>query len=185
MPKPLTAQTIAIVKATVPALAGHGATITKVMYSRLFENEDMRRLFNRANQGEGGPQVHALAAAILACARNVEALGALAPAVERITQKHTAFHILPEHYPFVGTALLCAIGEVLGDLATDEILAAWGEAYWFLAGVLMAREATVRDEVGQLEGGWDGWRAFTVAEKIVESAVISSFILRPADGRGS
>jgi nitric oxide dioxygenase len=30
---------------------------------------------------------------------------------------------------------------VVGAAATDEVLAAWGEAYWFLADVLIAREA--------------------------------------------
>jgi nitric oxide dioxygenase len=36
MQQPLSPQTIAIVKATVPALAEHGKTITKLMYARLF-----------------------------------------------------------------------------------------------------------------------------------------------------
>ena len=30
---------------------------------------------------------------------------------------------------------------MLGEAATDEALAAWGEAYWFLADVLISREA--------------------------------------------
>ena len=40
-------------------------------------------------------------------------------------------------------ALLGAIKDVLGDAATDEILAAWGEAYWFLADVLIGRETAI------------------------------------------
>jgi hemoglobin-like flavoprotein len=63
------------------------------------------------------------------------------PVVERIAHKHVGYHILAEHYPFVATALLGAIKDVLGDAATDEILAAWGEAYWFLADILIGREA--------------------------------------------
>lgn len=46
--------------------------------------------------------------------------------------------ILPEHYPHVGEALFGAIKVVLGEAATDEILEAWGEAYWFLANILIA-----------------------------------------------
>ena len=38
-------------------------------------------------------------------------------------------------------ALLPAIRDVLGDAADDQVLAAWGEAYWFLADVLKWREA--------------------------------------------
>ena len=182
MPKPLSAETIALVKATVPALAQHGPEITQVMYRRLFENPEVKALFNHANQGEGGAQVNALAAAILGYARNIDNLGVLGPVVERIAQKHIGYHILPEHYPFVATAILGAIKEVLGDAATDEILAAWGEAYWFLAGVLQSRETVIRDEIVSQDGGWTGWRRFVVAEKIKESEVITSFVLKPVDG---
>jgi len=53
---------------------------------------------------------------------------------------HVKVGVLPEHYPMVGDALLQAIKTVLGDAATDEIMAAWGEAYGFLADVLIAKE---------------------------------------------
>ncbi|WP_420145186.1 NO-inducible flavohemoprotein [Sphingobium sp.] len=182
MSEPLSPATIAIVKATVPALAQHGTAITKAMYARLFEDDHIRSLFNHANQGESGAQVHALAAAIVAYAQNIENLGALVPVVERIAYKHVGYHILPEHYPFVANALLAAIKEVLGDAATDDVLGAWGEAYWFLANILKAREVVLRDEIMRSEGGWNGWRRFVVADKIRESSVITSFILRPEDG---
>ncbi|WP_435171390.1 NO-inducible flavohemoprotein [Falsirhodobacter sp. 1013] len=182
MPKPLSSTTVAVVKATVPALAEHGAAITAAMYARLFQDPEIRALFNHANQGEDGHQVHALAAAILAYARNIEDLSVLTPVVERIAQKHVGFHILPEHYPFVAEALLTAIQDVLGDAATEDILTAWGEAYWFLADILKDREAALRDQLNRAEGGWTGWRRFVVAEKIRESGQIMSFILRPEDG---
>jgi nitric oxide dioxygenase len=183
MQKPLTAETVALVKATAPALAQHGTAITTAMYARLFKDEHIRALFNHANQGEGGKQVHALAAAVVAYAQNIDNLGALLPVVERIAQKHIGYHILPEHYPFVAKALLGAIVEVLGDAATPEIQAAWGEAYWFLAEILKGREAAIRDDIEDADGGWNGWRKFVVAEKISESAVITSFVLRPIDGK--
>ena len=182
MSKPLSPQTIAIVKATVPALAEHGTAITAAMYGRLFQDEQISKLFNHSNQGESGAQVHALAAAILAYARNIENLGALAPAVERIAQKHIGYHILPEHYPFVANALLAAIKDVLEDAATDEIITAWGEAYWFLADILKAREVVIRESIVTSEGGWDGWREFRVTQKIRESSLITSFVLHPTDG---
>ncbi|MCS3502242.1 nitric oxide dioxygenase [Bradyrhizobium japonicum] len=182
MTEPLSAQTIAIVKATVPVLAEHGSTITTTMYRRLFEDEHIRALFNHSNQGEGGAQVHALAAAILGYAQNIDNLGALAPTVERIAHKHVGYHILPEHYPYVATALLGAIKEVLGDAASEDVLTAWGEAYWFLADILKGRETAIRERIEAVTGGWTGWRTFEVVEKRRESAVITSFILRPKDG---
>lgn len=182
MPAPLSEKTIALIKATVPALEAHGLEITRRMYERMFQNEDIRDLFNQSHHGETGSQPKALAAAVLAYARNIDNLGVLAGAVERIAQKHVALNILPEHYPFVADALLGAIGDVLGDAATPEIAAAWGEAYWFLAEILIGREAAVYRELAAQPGGWNGWRDFVVESVIDESSIIRSFNLRPVDG---
>lgn len=182
MSQPLSDRTIALVKATVPALEAHGLDIVHEMYSRMFQNPEIRDLFNQSHHGDSGSQPRALTGAILAYASNIENLAALAPAVERIAQKHVGLQILPEHYPYVADALLGAIKAVLGDAATDEILAAWGEAYWFLANILIAREDRIYTEQKETLGGWNGWREFRVDEVIRESKVINSFVLRPVDG---
>ncbi|MDW9416370.1 NO-inducible flavohemoprotein [Sinorhizobium meliloti] len=182
MSRQLSAETIELVKQSVPALEAHGSDITKAMYARLFRDEHIKSLFNHANQGEGGSQVHALAAAILGYAKNIENLSALGPVIERIAHKHIGYHILPEHYPYVAEALLAAIQDILGDAATPALLNAWGEAYWFLADILKERESDLRADIESRSGGWNGWRRFTIAEKIRESDVVTSFILRPSDG---
>lgn len=183
MPTPLTPSTIALIKATVPALEAHGLDITKRMYERLFKNAEIRDLFNQSHHGETGSQPKALAQAVLAYARNIDNLGALSGAVERIAQKHVALNILPEHYPYVADALLAAIGDVLGEAATPEICAAWGEAYWFLAELLIGREATIYRELAARPGGWNGWRNFVVESVTAESETIRSFVLVPEDGQ--
>ena len=182
MSQPLSDRTIALVKATVPALEAHGLDIVHEMYSRMFQNPEIRDLFNQSHHGDSGSQPRALTGAILAYASNIDNLGALAPAVERIAQKHVGLQILPEHYPYVADALLGAIKAVLGNAATDEVLAAWGEAYWFLANILIAREDRIYTDQKDASGGWNGWRDFAVDEVTRESSVISSFVLRPVDG---
>nr|WP_314074256.1 NO-inducible flavohemoprotein [uncultured Roseococcus sp.] len=183
MSSPLSERTIALVKATVPALEAHGLDIVREMYARMFQNPEIRALFNQSHHGDSGSQPRALTNAILAYANNIENLAALAPAVERIAQKHVGLQILPEHYPHVGEALLGAIKAVLGEAATDDILAAWGEAYWFLANILIAREKRIYGEHAAAEGGWNGWRDFAVESIRPESALITSFTLRPTDDR--
>ena len=183
MSQTLSPQTVALVKATVPALEAHGLDIVRDMYARMFQNPDIRDLFNQSHHGDAGSQPRALASAVLAYAANIENLGALAPAVERIAQKHVGLQILPEHYPHVAEALLGAIKAVLGDAATDEILAAWGEAYWFLAHILIAREGRIYHQLETADGGWSGWRPFTVDQVVRESDIITSFVLRPSDGK--
>jgi nitric oxide dioxygenase len=142
----------------------------------------VRDLFNQSHHGETGSQSKALTAAIVAYARNIDNLGVLGSRVERIAQKHAGLNILPRHYPFVADALLGAIKDVLGKAATEEVLAAWGEAYWFLADLLMAREAHIYSRMAAASGGWNGWRDFTVESTRPESEIIRSFILVPADG---
>lgn len=182
MNDPLSENTIHIVKATVPALEARGLDIVRRMYDRMFQNDMIRDLFNQSHHGETGSQPKALATAILAYAQHIDQLAALAPAVERIAQKHVGLQILPEHYPHVAEALLGAIQDVLGDAATPDVLNAWGEAYWFLAHVLIGREKQIYGEIQAAPGGWTGWRNFVVADRRVESEIITSFILEPEDG---
>lgn len=140
------AQSIAIVKATAPAIEQHGVAITTAMYARLFRNADVAALFDKAAQ-DSGEQPRRLAAAILAYARNIDKLGNLGTAVQRMVARHVETGVKPEHYPLVAEALLPAIREVLGaDIATDEVLAAWGEAYWMLADILIAAEAQAYED---------------------------------------
>lgn len=135
------AHAMTIVKATAPALEKHGVAITTAMYARLFENKDIEAMFDRAAQ-TSGEQPKRLAAAILAYAKNIDKLQNLGTAVSRMVARHIDTGVKAEHYPYVANALLPAIRDVLGEeIATDELLAAWGEAYWMLADILIAAEA--------------------------------------------
>jgi nitric oxide dioxygenase len=178
----LSEKTIEIVKATAPAVAPLAETLTRRFYTLMFSgNPEVKAFFNDAHQHSGGQQ-QALAGAICAYAANIDNLAALGPAVELIAHKHCSLGIKPEHYPIVGKHLLSAIKDVLGDAATEEVLAAWGEAYGFLANVFVDREHALYDEQRKAPGGWNGYRRFTVKRKVRESDVITSFYLAPADG---
>ncbi len=146
MAEPLTQNTIAIVKSTAPLLKQHGVAITSRMYERLFVNDEVKQMFNQAAQ-ESGEQPRRLAAAILGYAENVDKLQNLTPVVQRMVARHVECGVKAEHYPYVAEALLPAIRDVIGDGATDEVLAAWGEAYWFLADILIGKEAAMYEEI--------------------------------------
>lgn len=178
----LSAQTIALVKATVPVLQEHGEAITRHFYPLMFrEHPEVKAFFNEAHQA-GGAQPRALAGAVLAYAAHIDRLDEIAGALPRIIHKHVALGIQPEHYPIVGKCLLQAIREVLGTAATDEIIAAWAEAYQALAEVLIGAEAQLYQANAEQPGGWRGERAMRIARKEAESEVITSFYLEPVDG---
>ncbi|MGV6809462.1 MAG: globin domain-containing protein [bacterium] len=133
----LSPETIATVKATVPVLKEHAVAITSAMYDIMFEKHpELKPLFKDAPKDQ--PKI--LAAAVQAYAMNIDNLGALTGAVEGMAKAHVRSSVKPEHYPIVGESVLAALSKVLGDAATPEILKAWGEAYFFLADLLIAKE---------------------------------------------
>lgn len=178
----LSVQDRAIVKSTVPLLESGGeALITHFYRMMLSEYPEVRPLFNQAHQASGD-QPRALANGVLMYARHIDQLDQLGDLVVKIINKHVALQILPEHYPIVGSCLLRAISEVLGsEIATPEVMSAWGAAYGQLADILIGAEAAIYQEKAQAPGGWRGARPFTLVARVEESREITSFYFEPVD----
>ncbi|MBQ3060039.1 MAG: NO-inducible flavohemoprotein [Desulfovibrio sp.] len=171
-----------LVKATVPVLREHGVALISHFYKRMLHgNPELKNIFNQAHQAEGHQQ-RALASAVLAYAENIDDLSPLLPAVRHIAIKHCTIGIRAEQYGIVGRHLLASIKEVLGEAATDELVDAWAAAYGSLAKVLIDAENAIYEEQAMTDGGWSGWRPFVVDRRVQESADVTSFYLRPADG---
>ncbi|MCK9468579.1 MAG: NO-inducible flavohemoprotein [Porticoccaceae bacterium] len=179
----LSPENTALIKATVPVLQQHGEAITTHFYRIMFRDyPEVKAYFNQAHQAQG-TQPRALANSVLAYAANIDRLEALQDALPVIIQKHVSLDIRPEHYPIVGTCLLQAIREVLGEAATDDIINAWAAAYGQLADLLIAAEEAVYSANEAKPGGWRGPRRFKLVKKQPESAVITSFYFEPEDGK--
>ncbi|QGQ99821.1 NO-inducible flavohemoprotein [Paenibacillus psychroresistens] len=177
----LSSETIRIIKSTVPVLEKHGTDITTRFYQLLFTNHpELLNIFNHANQSKGKQQT-ALANAVYAAALHIDKLEMILPVVKQIAHKHRSLGIRAEHYPIVGENLLAAIKDVLGDMATEEIMQAWAEAYGVIANAFIGVEAELYQQSEKQKGGWAGFRAFRVDKKVKESDVITSFYLVPQD----
>lgn len=178
----MTTEQKALVTATVSTLRAHGVGLTTHFYRRMFEhNPELKNVFNMGNQ-QTGKQQAALAMAVLAYAENIEDPSVLVPAVTKIGHKHVSLDIRPEHYAIVGRHLIASIGEVLGEAATPALLEAWTVAYGQLATLMSGLESGLYQKAVSQEGGWTGWRPFTVKQKVAESTEITSFYLYPTDG---
>ncbi|MFG3610965.1 NO-inducible flavohemoprotein [Rummeliibacillus stabekisii] len=179
----LSQQTMDIVKSTAPVLEVHGNNITKTFYKNMFAaHPELLNIFNHANQAKGRQQA-ALANTVYAAAVHIENLGAIMPVVKQIAHKHRSLGIKPEHYPIVGEHLLGAIKEVLGDAATDDIINAWAEAYGVIADAFISVEEEMYQEAEKQQGGWRFFKEFEIADKVVENEEITSFYLKPVDGK--
>ena len=176
----VTAASRPYIDASVPVLREHGVTITQRFYSNMFAaHPELKNLFNMGNQASGAQQ-QSLAAAVFAYAANIGNVAALGPVVRRIVHKHASVGIRPEHYPIVGFHLLGAIKEILGDAATEPLLAAWGEAYGELADMLIQTEREMYAEAG-IEPG--ELRDMRIADVQQQSENVRSYTLIPADGK--
>lgn len=179
----LSQQTIDIIKSTVPVLEVHGEAITRHFYQTMFTaHPELLNIFNHANQKQGRQQA-ALANMVYTAALHIDDLSSILPAVKQVAHKHRSLGIVPEQYSIVGTYLLQAIKDVLGDAATEEILGAWSEAYQVIADAFIGIEQDMYQEAADQTGGWHGFRTFRVAKKIQESEIITSFYLMPEDGK--
>ncbi|WP_375499730.1 globin domain-containing protein [uncultured Nostoc sp.] len=133
-------QTIDIVKSTAPVLKKNGQQITTRMYEIMFQNHpEIRKQFDMSAQANGS-QPARLATAVYGYATQIDNLGALKSMVEKIAHRHVQTHVTPEQYPIVGESLLQAMKDVLGETATEEVMAAWTEAYQALSEVFINRE---------------------------------------------
>lgn len=167
------------IDASVPVLREHGLTITSTFYRNLFDaHPELKNIFNMGNQAQGTQQ-QSLAAAVFAYAANIDHTEALTPILERIVHKHVSLGIKVEHYPIVGSHLLGAIKETLGDAATAPLLDAWAEAYGLLADTLIAKEKELYSDAGVKPGVL---RKMQVTQIRQESEHVKSFLLRPVDG---
>lgn len=141
----LSASTIASIKETIPLINTEAEKVTTRMYDILFSKyPETKPLFANATSD----QHKKLAGAIAAFAGNIDNLGVLGNAVEKMAQSHVATHVEPKHYPMVADALITAMGDVLGEAFTDERKNAWVEAYTFLANILMKREQELYSQQG-------------------------------------
>ncbi|UUZ76582.1 globin domain-containing protein [Polaromonas sp. P1(28)-13] len=154
----LTAQQRAIVKSTVPLLESGGEALTTHFYKiMLAEHPEVRPFSTRRTRPMATNR--ALANGVLMYARHIDQLEKLGGLVAQIINKHVSLQIEPAHYPTVGGCLLRAIREVLGaEIATDEVLAAWGAAYQQLADILIGAEEKIYADTAAAPGGWRGAR---------------------------
>lgn len=186
-PSSLTAEQIAIVKATVPVLQQHGVAITTLFYNNMLAaHPELKNVFSATSQATGA-QPRALATSVLLYATYIDDLGKLKHVVERIAHKHASLQIQPAQYDIVGKFLMQAIGIVLGDAATPAIVDAWTAAYAVLASVFIGREQSLYTDAATRDAGhgWVGWRPFRIArrENANPAGSILNLYLAPADGR--
>lgn len=179
----LTDKTIEIIKATAPLVKEKVTELNKTLYPMMFSRYPVLKvIFNQTHIREG-TQPRALSASIIDYVNAIDNLEAIKPLVNNIADKHASFDIKPVQYKIVIACVLEVIGDLLGDAATPEVERAWKEALDYLANIIIEAERKKYDETLAKEGGWKGYKKFTITNKENESSLITSFYLEPVDGK--
>ncbi|MFD3686372.1 globin domain-containing protein [Nocardiopsis sp. NPDC058631] len=177
----LSTESEATIRATIPVVAASLDTITARFYGTMLGDhpELLDGMFNRGNQASG-EQRRALAGSIAAFATALldhpdERPDAL---LSRIAHKHVSLGVTEDQYAVVHKYLFGAIAHTLGDAATPDVVSAWDEVYWLMAGALTALEARLYDGAGCADR--DVWRPWRVAERREQTPDTVSLTLEPA-----
>ena len=176
----LSTESAATIRATLPVVAASLDTITARFYEAMLDDhpELLDGMFNRGNQASG-EQSRALAGSIAAFATGLLAHSDERPdaLLSRIAHKHVSLGVTEDQYVVVHKYLFGAIAQTLGDAATPDVVSAWDEVYWLMAGALIALEARLYNAAGA-DGG-DVWRPWRVAERREQTPDTVSLTLEP------
>ena len=127
-------------------IAPQGEELVETFYEKLFERAPaVRPLFAGTDMKR---QQAMLLAALVLLRNSLRDPEALVPKLRALGARHVGYGATAEMYPLVGEVLLASMAEIAGDAWTQEIEAAWAEAYDVVQSVMLegAAEAEVERE---------------------------------------
>ncbi|MDN5858931.1 MAG: globin domain-containing protein [Pseudonocardia sp.] len=146
--------TIAAIRASWALIEPHSAELARLFYATLFaQAPQIRDLFPATMEVQSSRLLRALAHVV----RRYDEPEELVAFVEQLGRDHRKFGVLAEHYDAFGSALLSAIGALLGDAWTAEVETAWRAAY--------GRVATAMSTAAAADRGPASWLGHVVAHE--------------------
>ncbi len=113
-------------------IAAQAATL---FYGRLFETAPEIKLLFRGDMTEQGRKLMATLATVV---RSLDRLDSVLPAASALARRHVDYGVKAADYAPVGAALMWTLEQGLGEQWTQDLAAAWGEAYKVLSDFMIA-----------------------------------------------
>ena len=127
------AHKIALVQDSFDKMSALGLQATEIFYAELFAiDPSLRSMF----PDDLKSQQRKLLAALATVVRSLHTPVTIMNTVEKLAVKHLDYGVQPEHYTYIGNALLRTLKQGLGADFTPELCDAWTEAYRMLARVM-------------------------------------------------
>jgi hemoglobin-like flavoprotein len=139
MTTPMTPRQVHEVQASFAKVEPIAEQAAALFYGRLFETApEVRALFTADMDVQGRKLMTAIATVV----HSLHDIDAVTPAVRDLAKRHVAYGVRPEHYEFVGAALLWTLEQGLGTDFTPAVNAAWAAAYGALSDMMIAAAYT-------------------------------------------
>jgi hemoglobin-like flavoprotein len=136
----LTANDIALVRASFAKVVPIRAAAADLFYSRLFEiAPQLRPMFPEDLREQKNKLMSMIAAAV----GGLNDLDKLVPHVKALGARHAGYGVTAAHYAIVADALLWTLEQGLGEAFTPDVRRAWVKVYGLLARTMQAGAAEV------------------------------------------
>lgn len=130
----MNSETISLVQESFKQVLPIKDQAADMFYDRLFAlDPDLRKLF----KPDMSEQKQALMTILATAVNNLNNLGEILPAVQKLGQSHVDYGVKPEHYTTVGTALIDTLKAAFGDQWTPKLETAWTDVYGVLASTMI------------------------------------------------
>jgi len=138
----LTANDIALIRASFARVASIQGTVSDIFYDHLFAvSPKLRELFPADLREQKRKLMQMMSTAV----GGLNDLNALVPAVKALGARHCGYGVTTEHYRLVADALLWTLELGLGPDFTPEVRSAWTKVYQVLAATMQAGAAEAAD----------------------------------------
>jgi nitric oxide dioxygenase len=127
------ARKITLVQQSFEKVAAMGLKAAEIFYSELFTIDPSLRAMFKGNIQE---QHKKLLSALALVVRSLHTPEKIVGAVERLAVKHLDYGVKPEHYTYVGNALLRTLRQGLKSEFTSELCDAWVDAIRMLVHIM-------------------------------------------------
>ena len=127
------ARSVRLVQDSFDKVAMSGRAVAETFYSELFKIDPSLQTMFSPNMIE---QHKKLIAALMLVVRSLHTPEAILAPVKLLAVKHVNYGVRPEHYTYVGNALIRTLHKSLGEEFTPEVRQAWVDAFRMLAGVM-------------------------------------------------
>ncbi len=135
----MTPEQITLVQESFKKVAPIKEAAAAMFYDRLFELDPSLRSMFKGDMAEQGRKLMMM---IGTAVGGLDRLESIVPAVQALGRRHGGYGVKPDQYTTVAEALLWTLEQGLGEAFTDDVKAAWAEAYGILSATMIAAAET-------------------------------------------